>query len=68
MKCPFRIIAAASTQTPYSPELHECYQAACAWWDTNQKRCFMDGIDLSLARIAVSLRDIASKTPLGGAK
>lgn len=66
MKCPLR---SAITHYPLEEvgiDTFDCLEEECAWWNDTVKACSITQIGVSLMAINAHLRDIASKTPLGG--
>ena len=63
MKCPIRMIAAATTQTPYEPRLIYCIQEDCAWWDPSLRICCLRTIAGKLDDIDTALGGIQDKMP-----
>jgi len=66
MKCPIRMIAAATTQTPYEPRLIDCLQAECAWWDALIKMCMVRELIVPLRCIEISLHNMERNYIKGG--
>jgi hypothetical protein len=68
MKCPLQIIRQKVIIISSMGSACDCLKEECAWWSAPGKCCALLRLNTILALIEHNLRDIASKTPLGGTR
>jgi len=66
MKCPFPVIEVVPDSFPPEMGWRDCLKEECAWYYDAANCCVILRLNTNLGLLASSLRDIASKTPLGG--
>jgi hypothetical protein len=68
MKCPLIQATITAVDVVLPSPLADCLNEECAWWSAPGKCCALLRLNTILALIEHNLRDIASKTPLGGTR
>jgi len=66
MKCPLLVMGQIAHQGVMIPSENDCFKGECAWYYDTANGCVLLRLNTNLGLLASSLRDIASKTPLGG--